>query len=98
MFGLSGPSGIIVKFYKHTNIKKNLLGKHCCLWCLCTKEDIQLPSISAIVHQTTESIFEDYKKVISFGGNLRNAKTFNNIVRKPFFRIPLSQVYIKNTS
>ena len=95
MFGFSGPSGIVVIFYKHTNIKKILLRKHCCLWCLCTKEDIQLPSISAIVHRTTESIFEDYKMFVSSGGNLRNAKTFNNVVRKPFFRIPLSRVYIK---
>ena len=71
------------------------LGRHFCLWCLMTLDQLKLSPASRgpVTLRTTPGIWQDNLKFESAGGNIKKAKLFNNAIRKPFFRnIPLSQV------
>ena len=71
-------------------------GRHFCLWCLITQNDIRLDDNFAL--RTLESIISDNDRFIHSGGNPKNVKNFNNALRKPIFNIPLTQVYTTRKS
>ena len=83
MYGLSGASG-----------------KHPCLWCTVTSQQMQLPPSQRTVEveeRTLESLESDHTKFQeNYKGNLKNAMDANNVIDKPFFKIPLDQVCIRN--
>ncbi len=79
------------------HLHKIWIGRHCCLWCLITSEELKSPPTNAHQSRTTDSILGDHQSFIAAGGKLNKAKLFNNCVRKPFFKsIPLNQVSILN--
>ena len=66
-------------------------GRHCCLYCVATKEQIQ--SNSTIVEmRTLESIKTNFESFVSGGSVLKNAKNYFNCIYMPMFKIPLSQL------
>ena len=75
-------------------------GKHPCLWCTVTSQQMQLPPSQrtvAVVERTLESMKSDLTTFREkFKGNLKNAMDANNVIDEPFFNIPLNQVCIRN--
>ena len=95
MFGLSGASGTYNVRISVPRQLLILLGRHCCLWCLITQEQLKLPPSTRgpVTARTTKSISEDYEKFQKAGANPKMVKHYNNCVNKPFFpSMPLSQV------
>ena len=77
------------------------LGRHCCLWCLIRTDQLKLPpsQCGSVETRTTDSIMRDYHNFVENGGNIKNAKLYNNVICKPFFpSIDLSQVKKPTTS
>ncbi len=70
----------------HTS-HKNWIGRHNCLWCLVTSEQLRSPPANI----PSDSIIQDHQRFLAAGGKLKNVKHFNNCVREPFFKgIPLN--------
>ena len=71
-------------------------GRHCCLYCLTTSDELHLqPSIESLDLRTIDSILHDHRRFMQCGGDRRKAKEFNNVIHEPFFKsIPLSQVIL----
>ncbi len=91
IFGLSGASGKTNNLNIHTS-HKNWIGRHNCLWCLVTSEQLRSPPAN-IPSRSTDSIIQDHQRFLAAGGKLKNVKHFNNCVREPFFKgIPLNHV------
>ena len=71
-------------------------GKHPCLWCTATTEDIRLHPAKRKEQsslRTLDTIKEDLKKFrTTFKSNLARAKDANNVIDEPMFDIPLDQV------
>ena len=81
VYGLSGAEWSVVNHYfvelKSTTIHMSAhAGKHCCLWCLITKEDLQAPleQRGPFPLRSVENIKQDHQKFIENGGNLKHAK------------------------
>ena len=72
-------------------------GKHCCLWCNISSEEMAQPLQDRGRSQprTLEGLQEDYQRFQAAGGRLRNAKLYHNVIAPHFFDIPLSQVSVK---
>lgn len=66
-------------------------GRHCCIYCTATKENIQL-GIADSAPRSLDSMMNDLQKFQDDGSNLKNAKFYNNIVYSPMFNIPLLQL------
>ena len=97
MFGLSGASGAYSESIQFRNQCAEitvyvlfLLGRHCCLWCLITQEQLKLPPSTrgSVTARTTKSICEDHEKYVKAGANPKMAKHHNNCISKPFFSLP----------
>ena len=77
-------------------------GKHPCLWCTVTSEEMQLPPAqrtAAAIERTLESMKNDLATFRGrYKGNLKNAMNANNVIDEPFFNIPLDQVCVKKFS
>ena len=90
MYGLSGASGII----KH-NLPckiaecKYFAGRHRCLWCQISSDALKFPRAQRgrIAPRTLQGIQDE-----ASGGNLKNAKNFNNVIGPHFLDIELDQV------
>ncbi|XP_012564898.2 uncharacterized protein LOC101240152 [Hydra vulgaris] len=69
-------------------------GRHCCLFCNATSTDMKgIESQSAEIKvRTLENLYTDYKSFIEKGGQLYDAKHFNNVITEPMLKIPLDQV------
>ncbi|XP_065647795.1 uncharacterized protein LOC136077113 [Hydra vulgaris] len=70
------------------------IGRHCCLFCDITKKDIQLAPLCrehVISQKSLNSLNSDFHRFQSNGGNLKNAKLFNNVINETLFNIPLDQ-------
>ena len=97
-YGLSGASGEHVLLnVLHTSISLNVcIGRHCCLWCHIKASDLATPpSIRGpVVPRTIATLESDLANFQQNGSNLKNAKFYNNVTRKPFFPLPLDQVYM----
>ena len=100
MFGISGASGTVRCTYMYNTsipllVSHVLSGRHCCLWCLVRSDQLKVPpSLRGPVQlRTTESIVRDHERFTDAGGNLRNAKAYNNCICQPFFpTLDLTQV------
>ena len=67
-------------------------GKHNCLWCKVSSDDLKNPPPS-VPSRTVDDIISDHTDFVADGANLKKAKEFFNCVREPFFKeIPLDQV------
>ena len=70
------------------------LGRHCCLFCQATKEEIQQPScdrnVTVRTLDTLEENLQDFR--INGDGNIKNAKEYFNVINDRLFNIPLNQV------
>ncbi|XP_065640359.1 uncharacterized protein LOC124815901 isoform X2 [Hydra vulgaris] len=71
-------------------------GRHCCLFCDITKKNIQLATICRehVSQRSLNSLNNDFHRFQSNGGNLKNAKFFNNVINETLFNIPLDQVAV----
>ena len=71
------------------------IGRHCCLWCHIRSDQLKLQPASRgpIQPRSTHSIVSDHDRFMAAGGNIKNAKSFNNCISRPFFpQLYLSQV------
>nr|XP_047129350.1 uncharacterized protein LOC124809337 [Hydra vulgaris] len=72
-------------------------GRHCCLFCEITKNEMQLSMKDrnqSIFLRTLESLKSDFERFKNDGGNNKNAKKFNNVIDEPLFDIPIEQIAI----
>ena len=70
-------------------------GRHCCLYCDITSEKMQIPlkDRRPSERRTLASLERDHYQFSTVGGgNIKNAKQYNNVISKPLFNIPVSQV------
>ena len=76
------------------------VGRHCCLWCHITSADLALsPSVRGpVVPRTTQTLESDLDSFKKDGSNLKRAKLFNNVIREPYFPIPLEQASCNSLS
>ena len=72
-----------------------LSGRHCCLWCHIRTNDMQVPrkTRGPSRERSLDTLAHDHQQYLAAGGNIRNAKDFNNVIGPYFFEIPLNQVY-----
>ena len=79
---------IITKYtFPHT-------GRHNCLWCLATQADLIAPlhQRGRLPSRTVQLMEADYQWFSAAGGNLKNAKLFNNSIGEPILKIPIDKV------
>ena len=69
-------------------------GRHCCLWCHIKSSDLKIPlsDRGRSPDRTLQNLKSDNHKFLLTGGNIKNAKHFNNVIDKAMFDIPLTQV------
>ena len=68
-------------------------GRHCCLFCCATREEIQMDKENRLsTIRTLETLDNDHRKFLESGGNLKNVKNFNNVIEQRIFNVPLNQV------
>nr|XP_047124046.1 uncharacterized protein LOC124806864 [Hydra vulgaris] len=69
-------------------------GRHCCLFCEITSSEMQLNTENRnrqINLRTLQTLKSDYERFKNNGGNIKNAKKFNNVIDEPLFDIPIDQ-------
>ncbi|KAJ8018893.1 hypothetical protein HOLleu_42856 [Holothuria leucospilota] len=71
----------------------NKTGRHCCLWCTVTKEQMRVPLDQRGQYplRCLDTIREDLKKFQDNGARPSTAKEFRNVIDEPLFDIPLNQ-------
>ena len=71
----------------------NLAGRHCCLWCHIATADLALPPSTRgpVVLRTIDTLKSDLDLFQKDGSNIKRAKLFNNVIREPFFNVPLEK-------
>ena len=77
------------------NVPKHLyVGKHSCLWCEISSNQLKIPCGERPPSQlrSLQSLRRDYDGFVGAGGDVRHAKDFNNVIQPYFFEIPLNQV------
>lgn len=64
------------------------------MFCLVTLDELKTSSPSSVqcTRRTLDTILADHQRFIASGGDIKNAKHYNNCINEPFFNIPLSQV------
>lgn len=70
-------------------------GRHCCLYCEITADELKRPlqECGCAPLRSLHNLQRDYLQFHGAGkGNIKNAKHFNNVIGKPIFDIPLTQV------
>lgn len=68
------------------------IGKHPCLFCDATKEQLKNPDGKIFSQRTLETLDQDLKDFQDNGGNLKEAKAYNNVIEERLFNVPLDQV------
>ena len=98
MYGISGASGKFMLTCESSTVTRSHIGKHCCLYCTIDKDHLRVPLAERgpFPARTLHTLESDHASFMASGGNLKNAKHFNNAIRSPFFKIPLTQVSLKN--
>ena len=76
---------------------RSYIGKHCCLYCTIDKDSLRVPLAERgpFPARTLETLESDHARFMAAGGNLKNAKMFNNAIGTAFFNIPLTQASLK---
>jgi len=95
MFGTSGATGSDCKSGE-TIIKFVIVGRHCCLWCHITQQDLK-PAPQSLNPQpqlrSLATLATAYSGFTSQGhSNTKLAKLHYNVISAPIFAIPLDQV------
>lgn len=75
----------------------HFIGRHCCLYCEISSEAMKTPlrERGRSPCRTLESLQRDYLQFSTKGGgNIKNAKNYNNVISSAMFSIPVSQVCI----
>lgn len=85
---------VSIKFHFYTYLKVFLLGRHCCLWCTITSDQLIVPKASRqpVTVRTLDHLSEKYSEFVADGGNLKKAKFHCNVIGETLFNIPLTQV------
>ena len=62
-----------------------LTGRHCCLWCEIAHSDLKTPlaTRNRSKERTLATIKSDHQRFIASGGNIKNAKDYNNAIGEP---------------
>ena len=70
------------------------IGRHCCLWCLITSEQLKLPrgTRQGVSLRSLDTLAHSYSEYLADGANLKRAKFHQNVIGEAFFDVPLSQV------
>ena len=70
------------------------VGRHNCLWCTIPSSHLKLPlhQRGAYPVRTLSSLKEDHAKFVAAGGNISQAKNYNNVISSPIFDIEIDQV------
>ena len=70
-------------------------GRHFCLRCIITAAEGKLPPSQRanILQRTLESLNADFQQFSAAGGDIVKAKTYNNVIARPLFDIPIDQVH-----
>ena len=94
-YGISGASGTDtwLKICKKVNNFHPPSGRHCCQT---TADEMKRPlqERGPAPLWSLHTLQRDYLQFHAVGkGNIKNAKHYNNVIGKPFFDIPLTQVY-----
>ena len=81
----------ITTLLPHTHI-----GRHCCLWCHITQQDMAKPRDTRQPQQprTLHTLHTDLQRFQSDGSNVKEAKNYNNVIGPALFSVPLDQVMI----
>jgi len=68
-------------------------GKHCCLWCHITTEELTLaPAVRGPLQLRTDStLAHDLAAFTTSGANIKRARFFHNVIREPLFTISVDQ-------
>ena len=71
-----------------------LSGRHCCLYCEISKEEMKIAQNDRgkSTPHTLQTLTNDYEKFTNLGSNIKNAKLCNNVIDKFMFNIPIEQV------
>lgn len=70
-------------------------GRHCCLYCTIASDQMKVPPASRakqVTTRTLESLKADHARFMGGGGNIKQAKFYNNVICPLYFDIPLDQV------
>lgn len=69
-------------------------GRHCCLFCNITSKELQvsLATRGNYEKRTLLTLKSDYDKFQAAGGNIKDAKHFNNVIDEVMFNVPIEQV------
>ena len=94
MYGISGASGMKLSI-KMSIFFNQKLGRHCCLWCNITSDELKIGRATrqqCTTECTLQSLSDKHQNFIADGGNLKRAKFFENVIGEAFFDVPLHQV------
>ena len=82
-----------VKFF-FPFFRQSSIGRHCCLCCKIPKDEMKIArnSRGESEKRTLDSLKEDFESFSLSGGDIKNAKHYNNVIAKYLFDIPLDQV------
>ena len=80
-----------------STVTRSHIGKHFCLYCTIVKDHLRVPLAERgpFPARTIETLESDHASFMASGGNLKNAKHFNNAIGSAFFKIPLTQASLK---
>ena len=99
MYGLSGAAGnksiLAIESCLHVHIHVHVLvGRHCCLWCEISTENLKVLLNRRGLSQlrSLESLDRDYERFMQAEGNIKTAKLYNNVIHEYVWGIPISQV------
>ena len=84
LYGISGASG---KLTFYTNSSTHLSGRHCCLWCTITSQQLMIPRANRPL-RSLYTLNERHAIFVQDGSNLKKAKFFDNVIGPTFFDIP----------
>ena len=70
-----------------------LTGRHCCLWCHITSQQLKLdPSSVNVTLRSLDTLTDDHRAFVAAGGDVSKVKEFNNALYEPFFDLCIEQV------
>lgn len=72
------------------------VGRHCCLWCTTEYSEMKKSpkDRKPSKQRSLENMEASLKAFKASGGNINKAKEFDNVIKEPFMKVPLSQVPI----
>ena len=79
----------------HEHALYTCIGRHPCLWCTIRGDEMKVPrdQRSTPSQRSLNSLEADYLQFQANGkGDIRKVKDYNNVMERPFFNIPITQV------